>query len=215
MNQADIAKLVSRLRFQVHPKKRLPNIRGPLGRLERLRDYVTALIKYERIECYYPKADESRGYAERLISDAIRYGDQHAPTMEMANFWITEKQYIHKLFKVIVPRLQNCPLSYTRMYKAPKTYPDITYWDRAVLELRGNPYPDLKPTLSVNRNFIHNVLLDEAKKEYQRKKYAHLNQETVENTANTESVDEITEKLEQTTIESKDENASQPDLEKK
>lgn len=27
---------------------------------------VTALIKYERIELYYPRADETRGYAERV-----------------------------------------------------------------------------------------------------------------------------------------------------
>lgn len=136
-----------------------------------------------------------------MISDAIRHGDQHAPTMEMANFWITEKQYIHKLFKVIVPRLQNCPLTYTRLYKAPKEYPDKTYWDRAVLELRGNPFPALKPTLSVNRNFIHNVLLDEAKKEYRRKKYAHLvNAESQGSPTKTDKIDELTEQLEQTAI---------------
>lgn len=113
-----------------------------------------------------------------MISDAIRNGDKHGPTMEMANFWITEKQYIHKLFKVIVPRLQNCPLSYTRMYKAPKSYPDYKTTPRAVLELRGNPFPSLKPDLGVNRNFIHNVLLEEAKKAYRRKKYAELMGET-------------------------------------
>lgn len=149
----------------------------------------------------------------QLIADAIRHGDQHAPTMEMANFWITEKQYIHKLFKVIVPRLQNCPLSYTRMYKAPKIYPNYALWDRAVLELRGNPFPELKPTLGVNRNFIHNVLLDEAKKEYRRKKYADLNEETLENTTKTESVDEITEKLEETTLENKNASDSKNEIE--
>lgn len=120
--------------------------------------------------------------------------------MEMANFWITEKQYIHKLFKVIVPRLQNCPLSYTRLYKAPKDYQVHTYWDRAVLELRGNPFPALNPAQTVNRNFIHNVLLDEAKKEYRRKKYAQLNAESQENPTKTDAIDEITEKLEQSAI---------------
>lgn len=135
-----------------------------------------------------------------MISDAIRHGDQHAPTMEMANFWITEKQYIHKLFKVIVPRLQNCPLTYTRLYKAPKEYPNITFWNRAVLELRGNPFPELKPSLGVNRNFIHNVLLDEAKKEYRRKKYAQLNAESEGNPTKTDKIDELTEQLEQTAI---------------
>lgn len=137
--------------------------------------------------------------------------------MEMANFWITEKQYIHKLFKVIVPRLQNCPLSYTRLYKAPKIYPDVIYWDRAVLELRGNPFPELKPTLGVNRNFIHNVLLDEAKKEYRRKKYAQLNAELQENVDKTKQIDAITEQLEQTAIEddeNKNESSKEPDEKK-
>lgn len=118
--------------------------------------------------------------------------------MEMANFWITEKEYVHKLFKVIVPRLQNCPLSYTRMYKAPKIYPSITFYDRAVLELRGNPFPALKPNLSVNRNFIHNVLLEEAKKEYRKKKYAELNADSDANESQT--IDEIVEQLEKTAI---------------
>lgn len=137
-----------------------------------------------------------------MISEAIRHGDQHAPTMEMAKFWITEEQYIHKLFKVLVPRFQSCPLTYTRMYKAPKTYPDITYRDRAVLELRGNPFPALKPALNVNRNFIHNVLLDEAKKEYRKKKYAQLNEEAVAaSESKTDPIEAVTEQLEQVAIE--------------
>lgn len=115
--------------------------------------------------------------------------------MEMADFWITEKQYIHKLFKVLVPRFQNCPVSYTRMYKAPKSYPDITFRDRAVLELRGNPFPVLKPHLGVNRNFIHNVLLEEAKKEYRKKKYAELSEETEIKANKTDAVDEVSEQL--------------------
>lgn len=138
-----------------------------------------------------------------MISDAIRHGDQHAHTMEMAKFWVTEEQYIHKLFKVLVPRFQDCPLSYTRMYKAPKTYPDLTLHDRAVLELRGNPFPTLKPALNVNRNFIHNVLLDEARKEYQKKKYAELNAESTENESKMDPVEDATEKLEQIALKEK------------
>lgn len=67
MNQAEIGKLVSRLRFKIQPQRRkMQDSKGPMGRLERLRESVTALIKYERIELYYPRADESRGYAERV-----------------------------------------------------------------------------------------------------------------------------------------------------
>lgn len=131
--------------------------------------------------------------------------------MEMADFWIKEKQYIHKLFKVIVPRLQNCPITYTRMYKAPKTYPELAYRDRAVLELRGNPFPALKPPLSVNRNFIHNVLLDEAKKEFRRKRYAQLNAESTSSEAKSDPIASATEKLEQIAIDEKKSSNNKPD----
>gem|GEM_PF-6024949 len=63
----------------------------------------------------------------QLISDAIRHGDCHKETMEMADYWITEKQLVHKLFKVLVPRYQDCPVSYTRMIKAPRHYPGKKY----------------------------------------------------------------------------------------
>lgn len=121
--------------------------------------------------------------------------------MEMADFWITEKQYVHKLFKVLVPRFQNCPLTYTRMYKAPKNYPNEVIRTRAVLELRGNPFPALKPNLSVNRNFIHNVLLEEAKKEYRRKKYVELNEESELSASKKDSVNEVTDQLEELALE--------------
>lgn len=109
----------------------------------------------------------------QLISEAIRHGDTHKPTMDVADFWLEEKQLIHKLFKVLAPRLENCPVSYTRMYKAPREFPGQPY-KRAILELRGNPYPSLLPDRSTNRNLIHNVLLDEAKKDYRREKYEEI-----------------------------------------
>lgn len=96
--------------------------------------------------------------------------------MKMANFWIVEKQYIHKLFKVLAPRFQNYNVSYTRMYKAPQIYPNTNNYKRAVLELRGNPYPGLKPELSNNRKLIHNILLEEARKEYRKEKYAEFSE---------------------------------------
>lgn len=141
--------------------------------------------------------------------------------MEMADFWIKEKSYIHKLFKVLVPRFQNSPISYTRLYKAPRSFhcDNILFRDRAVLELRGNPFPALKPNLNVNRNFIHNVLLEEAKKEYRRKKYAQLNEESAESTESTElensatkidPVENVAEQLEQTIIEDKKLDKKEP-----
>lgn len=109
----------------------------------------------------------------QLISDAIRYGDCHKSTMEMADFWIVEKQLVHKLFKVLAPRFADCNVSFTRMYKAPREYPGM-YYKRAVLELRGHPYPPLVQDPAQNRNLLHNVLLDEARKAYRKEKYAEI-----------------------------------------
>lgn len=60
--------------------------------------------------------------------------------MKMANFYILEKQYIHKLFKVLAPRYQDYAFNYTRMYQAPLVYENVQGRDchtKAVLELRG------------------------------------------------------------------------------
>lgn len=72
----------------------------------------------------------------QLISDAIRNGDCHKHTMEMADFWLNEKQLVHKLFKVLVPRYQNYNSSFTRLILGPKTYPGY-YAGTAILELKG------------------------------------------------------------------------------
>ena len=94
----------------------------------------------------------------QIISEAIRHGDCHTATMEMADFWLLEKQLIHKLFKVLVPRFQDSTRSYTRFFAAPRPYfgdgfykprkdmhidPEFAFtvhWPRAVLELRGKNY---------------------------------------------------------------------------
>lgn len=72
----------------------------------------------------------------QLISEALRHGPQHTETMEFAKFWIIEKQLIHKLFKVLVPRYQNYTTSFTKLHNAPYIYPGYAY-KRAVLELKG------------------------------------------------------------------------------
>ncbi|XP_022221825.1 39S ribosomal protein L17, mitochondrial [Drosophila obscura] len=174
MNQADVTKLMSQLRIAVRPNQRnLKNADGPEGRLLKLRKTITALMKHERIELCFNRADEARGYAELLISNAMRHGDRHKATMELADYWLLEKQLVHKLFKVLVPRYENYNVSYTRMYKAPRDYPGM-YYRQSVLELRGNPYPSLLMDQSQNRNLLHNVLLDEARKEFRRKKLADI-----------------------------------------
>ncbi|XP_060531404.1 large ribosomal subunit protein bL17m [Cylas formicarius] len=175
MNQAEISKLVSQLKIKVNPRlRKFRNPKGPEERLNKLRKTVTALIKHERIELNYPRANEARMYAERLISDAIRYGDCHKSTMENADYWLIEKQLVHKLFKVLVPRYENYDISYTRLIKAPRPYHQQHSYLKAVLELRGNPYPSLITDYANNRYLLHNVLLDEARKAYRNQKYAEI-----------------------------------------
>ncbi|XP_078034966.1 mitochondrial ribosomal protein L17 [Augochlora pura] len=176
MNQANVEKLVSRLRYNVGSKpRRLRNPDGPEGRLRKIQKTLTGLVKYERIELNYTRADETRGYVERLISEALRHGPEHKETMELANFWVLEKQLVHKLFKVLVPRFQDYTVSYTKLHKAPTIYTgNNPSYKRAVLELRGNVYPSIEQYNPNQSLLLHNMLLDAARKEFRMDKYKEI-----------------------------------------
>ncbi|KAK2582645.1 hypothetical protein KPH14_004924 [Odynerus spinipes] len=189
MNQANVEKLVSKLRYNVKPRRRLSNADGPEGRLRKIQKTLTALLKYERLELNYNRADETRGYVERLISDAIRYGPNHKETMEMADFWITEKQLVHKLFKVLAPRYKDYTISFTKLHKAPYIYPDVVY-KRAVLELRGNIYPSIEQYNPHEHNLLHNILLSAARKDFRMEKY-----EEIANSINSETCKEMSDNI--------------------
>ena len=62
--------------------------KGADARLVILAEKMTLLFKYERLEMFHHVSQELRPYAERLIATAIRYGDCHVPTMELADFWL-------------------------------------------------------------------------------------------------------------------------------
>lgn len=67
MNKAEVSKLMSQLRINIQAKpRRIKNPDGPEGRLMKMRKTVTALLKYERLEMNTNRADEARGYAERV-----------------------------------------------------------------------------------------------------------------------------------------------------
>lgn len=67
MNQANVSKLVSQIKLKVPPRHRnLKSVDGPEGRMNKLRKTVTALIKFERLELNFNRADESRLYVERV-----------------------------------------------------------------------------------------------------------------------------------------------------
>ncbi|XP_071115786.1 large ribosomal subunit protein bL17m-like [Haliotis cracherodii] len=150
---------------------------GPEGRLKRLRKIVTGLVRHERLEMPHGTADEARGYAERLIQLAMKHGDQHPPTMEMADYWLLEKDLIHKLFKVLVPRFQNSPHSFTSMWNLPTKYPGPG-GAMAILEFKGNPWPPVQAKQRDTRFLLSNVLLDAAKQDYNKQKKMEQSLET-------------------------------------
>ncbi|XP_061874625.1 large ribosomal subunit protein bL17m [Colius striatus] len=114
---------------------------GPRSRLDLLRNLVTALVRHERVEAPWARADEMRGYAERLI-DYAKLGDTNERAMRLANFWLTEKDLIHKLFKVLAPRFQTQSGNYTRLLQIPNR-DELDRAKMAVIELKGNPFPPL------------------------------------------------------------------------
>ena len=80
--------MVSRLRINAKPRKVPAQPEGFRGGLEILRKSVSALVAHERLEMSENKGFLTRQYTEKLISDAILYGDKHKHTMEMASWWL-------------------------------------------------------------------------------------------------------------------------------
>ena len=80
---------MSQLRINVglRPRKS-KSVSGYRGSLESLRKQVTALVTHERPELVDTRAATVRQYTEKLISDAVLYGDKHKHTMEMAQWWL-------------------------------------------------------------------------------------------------------------------------------
>lgn len=142
---------------------------GPQGRINKMRQLVTSLVRHERIEGFTLQLDESRGYAERLIQEAIDHGDTDTQTMQLADYWLLEKDLIHKLFKVLVPRYQNYHTSFTQMWNLPIQYPGRPI-PHTVLELKENPWPPVVPHMREVKGSLVNVLLDASKKDYRFKR---------------------------------------------
>ena len=58
-----------RFRHRMRPRKIPTTLHaGEEGRLKKMRQIVTGLIRYERVEPTYAQADEARQYAERVCS---------------------------------------------------------------------------------------------------------------------------------------------------
>ncbi|KAK2903015.1 hypothetical protein Q8A67_007728 [Cirrhinus molitorella] len=130
---------------------------GPESRINMLRNILTGLVRHERIETTRARADEVRFYAEKLI-DYAKKGDTNEKSMKMADFWLTEKDLIPKLFKVLAERFENQTGGYTRMARIPNRE-NLDRAPMAVLEYKGNPFPPLFPMKRVSELNLLNQLL--------------------------------------------------------
>ncbi|XP_016141748.1 39S ribosomal protein L17, mitochondrial-like [Sinocyclocheilus grahami] len=130
---------------------------GPESRINILRNILTGLVRHERIETTRARADEVRFYAEKLI-DYAKKGDTNEKPMKMADFWLTEKDLIPKLFKVLAVRFENQRGGYTRMARIPNRE-NLDRASMAVLEFKGNPFPPLFPMKRVSELNLLNQLL--------------------------------------------------------
>ncbi|KAL1259523.1 hypothetical protein QQF64_010100 [Cirrhinus molitorella] len=130
---------------------------GPESRINMLRNILTGLVRHERIETTHARADEVRFYAEKLI-DYAKKGDTNEKSMKMADFWLTEKDLIPKLFKVLAERFENQTGGYTRMARIPNRE-NLDRAPMAVLEYKGNPFPPLFPMKRVSELNLLNQLL--------------------------------------------------------
>ncbi|PWA20603.1 39S ribosomal protein L17, mitochondrial [Gambusia affinis] len=139
---------------------------GPESRINMLRNILTGLVRHERIETTKVRADEVRFYAEKLI-DYAKKGDTDEKAMKMASFWLTEKDLVPKLFKVLAPRFENHSTGYTRMARIPNRE-NLDRAQMAVLEYKGNPFPPLYPVKKENELTLINQLLKGYREERER-----------------------------------------------
>ncbi|KAK6469855.1 39S ribosomal protein L17 [Huso huso] len=111
---------------------------GPESRINMLRNILTGLVRHERIETTWARADEVRIYAEKVSDMLISFT---RPLFSCFSL-VQEKDLVHKLFKVLVPRLGSEQRGYTRLFQIPNR-DSLDRAKMAVLELRGNPFPPL------------------------------------------------------------------------
>lgn len=130
---------------------------GPESRINMLRNILTGLVRHERIETTRARADEVRFYAEKMI-DYAKKGETNEKSMKMADFWLTEKDLLPKLFKVLAVRFENQTGGYTRMARIPNRE-NLDRAAMAVLEYKGNPFPPLFPVKRVRELSLVNQLL--------------------------------------------------------
>ena len=85
--------------------------------------------------------------------------------MEMADYWLLEKDLVPKLFQVIVPRYENKLGPYTLVHKLGAEYPGKGL-TRIVLELKYNQLPPIKASARDLPYSLTNVLVRALKQDY-------------------------------------------------
>lgn len=177
-------KVYPQIPFLIRSKKykiKVKRENNPAGQLYNQTFAVTDLIRNERIVLNYNKAAEIRPQVERLIVEAMRYGDKHRPTMALANYWLKEKNLVYKLFNVLVPRYENYTTAFTALHMLGKDYDTYaktyteaqkgTYYHKmgeAVLELRGNDLPPIVRPKLKRSGLLTNILIDSARENYKK-----------------------------------------------
>jgi large subunit ribosomal protein L17 len=83
-------------------------------RLALMRNLVTALFEHERIKTTLAKAKESRRFADRMVTFALK--NDVAARRQVGRF-IQDKTVLKKLFDVIGPRFVGRPGGFTRVLR--------------------------------------------------------------------------------------------------
>jgi large subunit ribosomal protein L17 len=89
----------------------------PTGhRVALIRNLMTDLLRYERLQTTEPKAAEVRREVEKLIGTArFHHGNVHAHRLASAKLF--DEAVVKKLFTEILPRFEGRPGGFTRMVR--------------------------------------------------------------------------------------------------
>lgn len=104
--------------------------RKPAHRKALIRNMMTSLFRYERVETTHTKALEVRRFAEKMIT---RGKIDSVHNRRQASRFLYDKDVVNKLFTDIGPRFNERKGGYTRVLKLGKRFGDSA--EKAILEL--------------------------------------------------------------------------------
>uniref|UniRef100_A0AC34Q2A6 Large ribosomal subunit protein bL17m n=1 Tax=Panagrolaimus sp. JU765 TaxID=591449 RepID=A0AC34Q2A6_9BILA len=125
---------------------------SPRGRIEVLRQFLTRLVREERCEMKYNRAEELRPYVERFIQLGVHRGLDDEYTKEMYDWWLLEKDLLDKMKHVLIPRFTGAEEPYTNLFrlqfmqyqsKVRKHGAYHVSHHVGVIEIKGNPFPPI------------------------------------------------------------------------